>query len=86
MNNKYIISLFKGKGSALNRGNYCCLKKLSGNVIDAMQFGFIPGQRTTDIIFIVRQFQEKFLDKNKNLYFGFIDLEKVFNRVPHKVQ
>ena len=51
-----------------------------------MQFGFIPGQRTTDIIFIVRQFQEKFLVKNKNLYFGFIDLEKIFNRVPHKVQ
>ena len=36
MNNKYIISLFKGKGSALNRGNYCCLKKSSGNVKSLM--------------------------------------------------
>ena len=27
--------------------------------IDAMQFGFMPGKRTTDAIFTVRQMQEK---------------------------
>ena len=50
-----------------------------------MQFGFMPGRGTTDAISIVRQLLEKFLDKNKNLLFAFIDLEKAFDRVPHKV-
>ena len=50
-----------------------------------MQFGFMPGRGTTDAISIVRQLLEKFLDRNKNLLFAFIDLEKAFDRVPHKV-
>ena len=50
-----------------------------------MQFGFMPGCEITDAILIVTQLQEKFLDKNKNLYFAFIDLEKAINRVPRKV-
>ena len=37
-------------------------------IIDDMQFGFMPGQGTIDSIFSVRQLQENFLDKNKNLY------------------
>ena len=45
----------------------------------------MPGRGTTDAIFIARQLQEKILDKNKKLYFGFVDLEKAFNRVPRKV-
>ena len=95
------MSLLKGKGSALDSGNYCGLKltdqvlKVVKRVtektirecilIDDMQFGFMPGCGITDAILIVRQLQEKFLDKNKNLYFAFIDLEKAFNRVPRKV-
>ena len=50
-----------------------------------MQFGFMPGRGTTDAIFIVRQLQEKFLEKNRNLYFAFIDLEQDIGRVPCKV-
>ena len=53
--------------------------------IDDMQFGFMPGRGTTDAIFILRQLQEKHLAKNKKLYFAFVDLEKVFDRVPRKV-
>ena len=45
----------------------------------------MPGRGTTDAISIARQLQEKILDKNKKLYFGFVDLEKAFNRVPQKV-
>ena len=45
----------------------------------------MPGRGTTDAISIARQLQEKILDKNKKLYFGFVDLEKAFNRVPRKV-
>ena len=45
----------------------------------------MPWRGATDAIFIVRQLPEKDLNKNKNLYFAFIDLEKAFDRVPRKV-
>jgi len=35
--------------------------------IDDMQFGFMKGKETTDVIFIVRQMQEKFKAKGKKL-------------------
>jgi len=50
-----------------------------------MQFGFMKGKGTTDAIFIVRQMQEKFGAKGKKLYFGFVDMEKAFDRVPREV-
>ena len=94
----FIISLYKGKGEALERGNYRDLKltdqvlKVVERIIekriqeiidtDSMQFRFMPGCGTTDAIFIVRQLQEKYLAKKKNLYFAFVDLEKAFDRVP----
>ena len=53
--------------------------------LDSMQFGFRPGRGTTDAIFILRQMQEKYLAKNKHIYFAFVDLEKAFDRVPRKV-
>ena len=97
----FIINIYKGKGDALERGNYRGLKLLDHAmkgmervieniirervIIDNMQFGFIPGRGTTDAIFILRQIQEKHLAKNKKLYFAFVDLEKAFDRVPRKV-
>ena len=71
----YIVNIFNGKGEALNRGNYRGLKLLDhvmkvlekvirGMInIDDMQFGFIPGKGTTDVIFILRQMQESTLGK-----------------------
>jgi len=53
--------------------------------IDNMQFGFMKGKGTTDAIFIVRQMQEKFRAKGMKPYFGFVDLEKVFDRLPREV-
>ena len=53
--------------------------------IDDSQFGFVPGRGTTDIIFVVRQLQEKYLAVNKRLYMAFVDLEKSFDCVPLKV-
>ena len=97
----FIINIYKGKGDALERGNYRGLKLLDHVmkgmervietiirervVIDGMQFGFMPGRGTTDAIFILRQIQEKHLAKHKKLYFAFVDLEKAFDRVPRRV-
>jgi len=43
-------------------------------VIDDMQFGFMT-----------RQMQENFRVKGKKLYFGFVDSENAFDRVPREV-
>jgi len=42
-----------------------------------MHFGLMKGKGTTDVIFVVRQMQEKFRAEGKKLYFGFVDLEKM---------
>ena len=97
----FIINVYKGKGDAMERSNYRGLKLLEHSLkviervvekiireqvkIDDMQFGFMPGKGTTDAIFILRQLQEKYLSKDKKLFFAFVDLEKAFDRVPRKV-
>ena len=53
--------------------------------IDNMQFGFMPGKGTTDVIFIMRQVQEKRQVKKRKLYYAFVDLKKSFDRVPRDV-
>ena len=97
----FIVCLYKGKGDALERGNYRGLKltekvmKVLEKIVDSLirqvvsiddsQFGFVPGRGTTDAIFVVRQLQENYLAANKRLYMAFVDLEKAFDRVPRKV-
>ena len=97
----FIVCLYKGKGDALERGNYLSLKfteqvmKVLEGIVDSLirqvvsiddsQFGFVPGRGTTDAIFVVRQLQEKYLAANKRLYMAFIDHQKAFDRVPKKV-
>ena len=96
-----IVNCFKGKGDALECGNYRGLKLLDHVMkvferviekliwekvdIDAMQFGFMPGKGTTDAIFLVRQLQEKYLGKKKKLFFAFVNLEKAFDQVPQDI-
>ena len=97
----FIVCLYKGKGDALDRGNYRGLKlteqarKILERIVDGLirqvvsiddfHFGFVPGRGTTDAIFVVRQLQEKYLAVNKRLYMAFVDLEKAFDGVPRKV-
>ena len=52
--------------------------------IDDMQFGFMPGKSTTRAMFILRRMQE-FREREQKLHMCFVDLEKVFDRVPRKV-
>src|SRR4029077_10651902 len=97
----WMVPVYKGKGDALECSSYRGIKLLdhamkvfervverklrSSITIDEQQFGFRPGRGTTDAIFIVRQMQEKFLGKKKELWMAFVDLEKAFDRVPREV-
>jgi hypothetical protein len=97
----WMVSIYKGKGDALECGSYRGIKLLEHMMkvlervievkvrrkveIDDMQFGFSPGKGTTDAIFIVRQIQEKYLAAKKDLWMAFVDLEKAFDRVPREV-
>ena len=97
----HIVSVYKGKGDALNRSNYRSLKLIDQVmkvlervvegfirqrvVINDMQCGFMQSRGTTDAIFILRQLQEKHLVALKPVYLAFIDLEKAFDRVPREV-
>src|SRR6267154_3262622 len=97
----WMVNVYKGKGNALECSSYRGIKllehvlKVLDRVIEArvrglvkleeMQFEFSPGKGTTDAISIVRQVQEKFLGKQKELWMAFVDLEKAFDRVPHDV-
>ena len=97
----WMVNVYKGKGNALECGSYRGIKLLEHVMkilervvearvrrivkIDDMQFGFMAGKGTTDAIFIVRQLQEKYRAKKKDLWMAFVDLEKAFDRVPRDV-
>jgi hypothetical protein len=97
----WLVSIYKGKGDAMECGSYRGIKLLEHAMkvferviearvrrrceVDGMQFGFSAGKGTTDAIFVVRQLQEKYLDKKKDLWMAFVDLEKAFDRVPRQV-
>ena len=93
-----MISVYKGKGDALECGSFRGIKLLDQVMkvfervlerkirnlvsLDDVQYGFRPGRDTIHAIFIVRQIQEKFIAQKKDLWMTFVDLEKAFNRVP----
>ena len=96
-----LIPIYKGKGDPMECGSYRAIKLLEHRMkvlekvlgrrlrmkvnIDDMQFGFMSGKGTVDAIFIVRQLQEKFMEKRKDLFYAFVDLVKAFDRVPRDV-
>ena len=45
------------------------------------QCGFRANRGTTDIIFVLRQIQEKYREQNMGLFVAFIDLTKAFDTV-----
>ena len=54
---------------------------VSEQTLPEAQCSFRPGRSLLDVIFAVRQLQEKCIEQNKHLYSGFIDLTKAFDTV-----
>ncbi|KAK3547537.1 hypothetical protein QTP86_021515 [Hemibagrus guttatus] len=48
------------------------------------QYGFMPRKSTTDAIFALRILMEKYRDAQRELHCVFVDLEKVYDRVPRE--
>ena len=86
-----IVALYKNKGSKVDCGNYrgISLLSIAGKIfarivlnrLPEAQCGFRPGRSNLDMIFTVRQVQEKCLEQNLDLYSVFIDLTKAFDTV-----
>ena len=53
--------------------------------IDSMQFGFMSIKGTIDLIFTMRQVQERHQARKNKLYYAFVDLQKEYDRVPRVV-
>ena len=76
-----LVTIYKEKRDPMEYSNYRGIKLLEHGLkvlekildkrlrqkitIDRMQFGFSPGKGTADAIFMIRQVQEKLLEKNK---------------------
>jgi len=96
-----VLPIYKGKRDPMEFGSYRGIKLLEHAMkvvvrifeyrirqqieSDDIQFEFMKGKGTTYAIFMARKMQEKFRVKGKKLYFGFVDLEKAFDRVPREV-
>ncbi|KAK3522749.1 hypothetical protein QTP86_032027, partial [Hemibagrus guttatus] len=95
-----LVPINKNKGDVQSCSNYRGIKlmshtmKLWERVVEArlrkvvevceQQYGFMPRKSTTDAIFALRILMEKYRDGQRELHCVFVDLEKVYDRVPRE--
>ena len=75
------ISLLSIVGKVFARVILARLQVLAARVYPESQCGFRAGRSTIDMIFSVRQLQEKCQEQNKPLFLAFLDLTKAFDLV-----
>ena len=80
-NNYRGISLLGIVGKVFARVIVVCLQKLAGRVYPESQCGFRAERSTVDMVFSLRQLQEKCRKQQMPLYVAFIDLTKAFDLV-----
>ena len=80
-NNHRGISLLSIVGKTIARAILPRLQKLANRVYPESQCGFRPERSTIDMIFSVRQIQEKCREQQMPLHMAFIDLTKAFDLV-----
>ena len=57
------------------------ITNVSETIVPESQCGFRAGRGTTDMVFAIRQLQEKCREQNKELHMVFVDLTKAFDTV-----
>jgi hypothetical protein len=80
-NNYRGISLLSIVGKVFARVALARLQTLASRVYPESQCGFRDGRSTVDMIFSLRQLQEKCQEQHMPLYIAFIDLTKAFDLV-----
>ena len=80
-NNYRGISLLSITGKLFARVALKRLQILADRVYPESQCGFRPNRSTVDMVFSVRQLQEKCREQQQPLYMAFIDLTKAFDLV-----
>ena len=93
-----IDTLYKNKGEKSDCSNYreFSLLSIAGKILNRLvptiteddlpetQCGFRANRSITDMVFVLRKFEEKYRDQNKGLYIAFVDLTKAFDTVSRK--
>ncbi|XP_047490913.1 uncharacterized protein LOC125040403 [Penaeus chinensis] len=80
-NNYRGISLLSIVGKVFARVTLTRLQTLASRVYPESQCGFRAGRSTVDMVFSLRQLQEKCQEQQMPLYLAFIDLTKAFDMV-----
>ena len=75
------ISLLSIAGKILAKIILSRIKIIAEKVLPESQCGLRPGPSTTDVIFTLRQLQEKAIEQQQALYVVFVDFAKAFDTV-----
>ena len=75
------ISLLAIAGKILAKIILNRIKSVSEELLPESQCGFRAGRSTTDMIFTLRQLQEKAIEQHQPLYTVFVDFSKAFDTV-----
>lgn len=75
------ISLLSIAGKILAKILQCRLQALAEDILPESQCGFRANRSTQDMIFTLRQLQEKSIEQRQSLYITFVDFSKAFDTV-----